>query len=66
MPERKPFDPVEVLSTPYRIDILQPIYLVIDSFDTLFYLAQQNRIAYIREARSLGMHEPCFPPKEAA
>ena len=65
-PQRKPFDPVDVLRTPYRIDILQPIYFVIDSFDTLFHLAQENLIAYIQEARSLGMHEPCFPPSEAA
>ena len=59
-PERKPFDPVEALRTPYRIDILQPIYFVIDSFDTLFHLAQEDLIAHIREARRLGMHEPAF------
>ena len=59
-PERKPFDPVDVLRTPYRIDILQPIYFVIDSFDTLFHLAQEDLIAHLREARRLGMHEPAF------
>ena len=59
-PERKPFDPVDALRTPYRIDILQPIYFVIDSFDTLFHLAQEDLIAHIREARRLGMHEPAF------
>jgi len=66
VPERKPFDPVDVLRTPYRIDILQPVYFVIDSFDQLFDLAQQDLLAYITEARRLGMHEPRFPPKEAA
>jgi phenylalanine-4-hydroxylase len=66
VPERKPFDPVDVLRTPYRIDILQPIYFVIDSFDELFDLAQQDLLGYITEARRLGMHEPRFPPKEAA
>ena len=65
-PERKPFDPVDVLRTPYRIDILQPIYFVIDSFDQLFDLAQSDLLAYIKEARRLGMHAPKFPPKEAA
>ncbi len=39
-PKRKPFDPVDVLRTPYRIDIFQPIYFVIESFDQLFELAQ--------------------------
>ena len=65
-PERLPFDPVEALRTPYRIDILQPIYFVIDSFDHLFELAQEDLLGYIKEARQLGMHEPKFPPKEAA
>jgi phenylalanine-4-hydroxylase len=66
VPERKPFDPIDVLRTPYRIDILQPIYFVIDSFDQLFDLAQADLLGYIKEARRLGMHEPRFPPKAAA
>ena len=60
VPERKPFDPVDVLRTPYRIDIFQPIYFVIDGFDTLFDLAQSDLIAHINEARKLGMHQPKF------
>jgi len=64
-PERKPFDPVDALRTPYRIDILQPVYFVIDSFDQLFDLAQSDLLGYIKEARRLGMHEPKFPPKAA-
>jgi phenylalanine-4-hydroxylase len=64
-PERRPFDPVDALRTPYRIDILQPVYFVIDSFDQLFDLAQSDLLGYIREARRLGMHEPKFPPKAA-
>ena len=59
-PLRKPFDPVDALRTPYRIDIMQPVYFVIDSFDDLFELAQADLLAYIEEARSRGMHEPMF------
>lgn len=59
-PIRKPFDPVDVLRTPYRIDIYQPIYFVIESFDQLFELAQQDLLSYIKEARHLGMHEPTY------
>ncbi len=66
LPERIPFDPVEALRTPYRIDILQPVYFVIDGFDHLFHLAQEDLLGYIAEARQLGMHEPKFPPKQAA
>ena len=65
-PERKPFDPVEALRTPYRIDIYQPIYFVIESFDQLFDLAKSDLLSHINEARRLGMHAPTFPPKEAA
>jgi len=66
VPQRKPFDAVDVLRTPYRIDIYQPIYFVIDSFDQLFELAQSDLLGHIKDARTLGMHEPAFPPKEAA
>jgi phenylalanine-4-hydroxylase len=63
IPERRPFDPVDALRTPY---ILQPIYFVIDSFDQLFDLAQSDLLGYVKEARRLGMHEPKFPPKPKA
>jgi phenylalanine-4-hydroxylase len=66
VPERKPFDAVDALRTPYRINILQPVYFVIDGFDQLFDLARSDLLGYIREARRLGMHEPKFPPKAAA
>ena len=56
----KPFDPVDALRTPYRIDILQPVYFVIDSFDEMFDLAQADLLGYIKEARAMGMHAPLF------
>lgn len=65
-PLRKAFDPVDVLRTPYRIDIYQPVYFIIDSFDQLFDLAKSDLLAHINEARRQGMHAPLFPPKEAA
>jgi phenylalanine-4-hydroxylase len=60
VPQRKPFDPIDVLRTPYRIDIFQPIYFVIDSFDDLFDLANADLLGYIQEARKRGMHPPAF------
>ena len=65
-PQRKAFDPLDVLRTPYRIDIYQPIYFVIESFDTLFEVAQMDLLGLIEQARKLGMHAPVFPPKETA
>lgn len=64
VPERKPFDPIEALRTPYRIDIFQTVYFVIDSLHDLFDLAQKDLIGLINEARRLGMREPTFPSKE--
>ncbi len=59
---RKPFDPIELLRTPYRIDIYQPVYFVLESFDQLFDLAQEDLLGLIKHARKLGMHEPMFEP----
>jgi phenylalanine-4-hydroxylase len=64
VPIRKRFDPVDVLRTPYRIDIFQPIYFVIESSEELYQLAQMDLLAMIEEARKLGMHPPAFPPKQ--
>ncbi|WP_405223585.1 phenylalanine 4-monooxygenase [Lentisalinibacter sediminis] len=61
-PERVPFDAIEALRTPYRIDIYQPLYFVLESFDQLFDLARSDLPAMIREARRLGDRPPKFPP----
>lgn len=66
VPARKPFDPIEALRTPYRIDIYQTVYFVIQSSDDLYRLAQMDLLDMIAEARRLGMHAPTFPPKQRA
>ena len=66
LPQRKPLQPVDALRTPYRIDIYQTVYFVLDTFDHLFELAQADWSRFISEARRLGMHAPTYPPKEAA
>jgi phenylalanine-4-hydroxylase len=66
IPDRKPMEPVDVLRTPYRIDIYQTVYFIIDTFDELFELAQRDLISLIQEARRLGMHAPTFPLKDIA
>jgi phenylalanine-4-hydroxylase len=60
IPIRSPFDVLEVLRTPYRIDIMQPIYFVIEDFDILFRLIEMDLLALIQEARQLGMHKPLY------
>lgn len=64
IPERRPFDPLDVLRTPYRIDIMQPLYFVINSIHDLYNIAHLDLMSLIHEAQALGLHEPKFPPKE--
>ena len=64
-PEHQAFDPLEAMRTPYRIDILQPLYFVLPDLKQLFDLAQQDIMAMVREAMRLGLHQPKFPPKAA-
>ncbi|MEM1243267.1 MAG: phenylalanine 4-monooxygenase [Pseudomonadota bacterium] len=57
---RKPFEPLEIMRTPYRIDIKQPIYFVIDSYQQLYDLVTQDLFSVIHKARQLGEYEPAF------
>jgi len=54
LPQRKPFDLIEVLRTPYRVDQIQGVYYLIDSFDQLYNILDQDIAAAIEKARSLG------------
>lgn len=65
-PELRPFDILDILRTPYRIDIHQPVYFVLDRMDDLFAAADRDLIADVAKARSMGLHAPKYPPKEAA
>lgn len=64
--EHRPFDVIDILRTPYRIDIHQPVYFVIEDLDDLFAAAKRDLLADVAHARSLGLHAPKYPPKEAA
>ena len=55
------FDPISVLRTPYRIDILQNIYYVIQDFHDLFNLTRLDFNRVIERARLLGMFPPLYP-----
>ena len=63
-PIRRPFDPIDALRTPYRIDIYQSVYYVLDRLDDLFDLAGQDLLGLIRKARALGPFAPTYPPKQ--
>lgn len=61
--EFRPFDLMTVLRTPYRIDIVQPIYYVIDSFADLEAIVDQDIGAMILKAKALGDFPPAFEAK---
>lgn len=64
-PVRKRLDVLEVMRTPYRIDILQPLYYYLSALDELYELEKMDLIACVRKAMSLGLHAPLYPQKLA-
>ena len=63
---RKPFDPVEALRTPYRIDIMQPLYYIIENLAQLGALTRMDIMTLVEQAKAKGLHAPLFPPKESS
>ncbi len=55
---------VEALRTPYRIDIMQPVYYTINAIDDLFDISNMDLMSLVAKAKALGLHAPKFPPKE--
>lgn len=63
LPVRNAFDSLTALRTPYRIDIPQPLYYVLDSFHDLYKILDQDLIALLAESKELGDLAPLFEPK---
>ena len=61
--KRYPMNVLEVLRTPYRIDILQPIYFIINSLDELSDITRLDIVGLVEQARELGMHQATFSNK---
>lgn len=64
--QKADFDLLTVLRTPYRIDILQPIYFVIDSFSQLNGCLDADIGALIDRAKAMGDLPPLFSTPESA
>lgn len=63
-PVRMEMNPLEALRTPYRIDIMQPVYYTLNGFEQLFELANMDIMALVKTAKKLGLHAPRFAPKD--
>lgn len=55
------FDPVVAFRMPYRIDMLQPVYFVIDDYHQLYDFVKSNISQFLDHARKLGEYPPFFP-----
>jgi phenylalanine-4-hydroxylase len=62
--EKQDFDALDALRTPYRIDIMQPLYFVINNFDQLFKVLEQDVLGLLEKAKELGDFAPKYPSKE--
>jgi phenylalanine-4-hydroxylase len=54
------------MRTPYRIDILQPVYFALPNLKRLFDLAHEDIMGMVKQAMQMGLHAPKFPPKPKA
>lgn len=61
--QRKPFDIQTVLRTPYRIDIMQPIYYELNDITELYHLSQQDLMSHVHRAMGAQMLPPLFELK---
>lgn len=68
--ERRPLSKdtiIDVFRTRYRIDIMQPVYFMLEKvsdLDRIRELEVEDILALIEEAKVLGLFEAKFPPKE--
>lgn len=61
LPQRQFFNPIAAFRTPYRIDMVQPVYFVIDDYQQLYDFIQSDVGAMLSRVRELGEFPPLFP-----
>lgn len=52
VPERRPLEVLTALKTAYRIDVIQPVYYVINDFSQLYDLNKLDLMALVRQVQS--------------
>ena len=60
-----PLNILDVLRTPYRIDIMQSHYFYIEQFSDFEDLTEKEIMRAVRKAMDLGLFEPEYPPRSA-
>ena len=59
-PILRSFDVMDILRTPYRIDIHQPLYFVLEDLDDLFAAADRDLMADVKAAQARGLFAPAY------
>jgi phenylalanine-4-hydroxylase len=65
-PVKHPFDIQRVLRTPYRIDIMQPVYYIVDDISELYRISERGLLQQIDLAMQSQLLAPLFSPKESS
>lgn len=60
LPLRIVYQPLAVFRTPYRIDIMQPVYFVIQNYKELYQFLEQDIALLLKHSRALGEFPPLF------
>jgi phenylalanine-4-hydroxylase len=63
IPIREPLDPLKALLTPFRIDILQPKYFYIESYNDLYDLLKYDIVDLAKKSLALKDDPKLFEPK---
>jgi len=62
--QRVNFDALTALRTPYRIDIPQPLYYVLEKFSDLYRILDHNIPQLVQESKELGDFPALFEPAQ--
>ncbi len=64
VPDRRELNPLDALRTPFRIDILQPVYFVINSYDELFDIIKKDPLKLAQESMLMSDYPAKFERKK--
>lgn len=59
-PILRAFNVLDILRTPYRIDIHQPLYFVLEDLDDLFAAADRDLLTDVKTAQARGLFAPAY------
>jgi len=62
--QHKRFDIMDALRTPYRIDIMQPLYYYLEDLRELYDLTKLDLMGLVQQAKQKGLFAPLYPPKK--